>query len=151
MALRKKHLDYIEYIKTRTGLSLSALAKAAGLADSTLTRFTVKKDFKRLSTATLDKLSKVAGFESYENYLVETHQLENETLGDDFRIEDAQKFELYESVKRLLAKKFGNAKPMMVSNVSQNVLAHAYKLRTDFISDSLIMYVIERMETEGRL
>ncbi len=150
MVLRKKHVEYIDYLKEKTGMSLSALAKAAGLADSTLTRFLAKHEFKRLSTATLDRLAKVAGFDSYEDYLLETHQEDNEN-NRKVDIADSTKFATYESVKRLLTKKTGSAKPMVVSQVSQEVLDHAYRLRTDFISDSLIMYVIERLEVEGKL
>ena len=147
---RKKHIEYIEYLKEKTGMSLSALAKSAGLADSTLTRFLAKKEFKRLSTATLDRLAEAAGFDSYEDYLVETHQ--NEDGGHDVpSIDDATKFSTYESVKRLLSKGRNGANPTTVTFVSQEVISHANKLKTDFISDSLIMYVIERLERENKI
>lgn len=149
MIPRKKHVEYIEYLKQKTGMSLSALAKSAGLADSTLTRFLAKKEFQRLSTSTLDRLAKAAGFDSYEDYLVETHQAD-ESVHDYTKIDDAAKFATYESVKRLLGKK-GGANPNTVTFVSQEVLSHANKLKTDFISDSLIMYVIERMERENKI
>ncbi len=149
MVARKKHIEYIEYLKERTGMSLSALAKSAGLADSTLTRFLAKKDFKRLSTATLDRLAVAAGFDSYEDYLVETHQDEDKPIGAPI-IDDAAKFSTYESVKRLLGKRSG-ASPSVVTFVSQEVIAYANKLNTDFISDSLIMYVIEKLERENKI
>jgi len=147
--LRKKHLEYIDYIKVQTGLSLSALARAADLADSTLTRFMAKKDFQRLSTATLDKLAKVAGFDSYEDYLLETHQDDSSSEKPPV-IDDASKFATYESVKRLLGKGNG-ASPATVTFVSQEVLSYANKLKTDFISDSLILYVIEKLERENKI
>ncbi len=149
MLARKKHVEYIEYLKQKTGMSLSALAKSAGLADSTLTRFLAKKEFQRLSTATLDRLAKAAGFDSYEDYLVETHQLED-APHENPEIDDATKFATYESVKRLLGKGRGAA-PSTVTFVSQEVISYANKLKTDFISDSLIMYVIERMERENKI
>lgn len=150
MVLRKTHLEYIEYLKSKTGMSLSALAKSAGLADSTLTRFLAKKDYKRLSTATLDRLAKAAGFDSYEDYLVETHQSDVTEQGVP-EIDDAAKFATYESVKRLLGKGKGGANPSTVTFISQEVISHANKLKTDFISDSLIMYVIERLERENKI
>jgi transcriptional regulator with XRE-family HTH domain len=147
---RKKHIEYIEYLKERTGMSLSALAKTAGLADSTLTRFLAKKEYQRLSTATLDRLAKAAGFDSYEDYLVETHQADG-AQSDTPIIDDATKFATYESVKRLLSKGKNGANPSTVTFVSQEVISHAGKLKTDFISDSLIMYVIERLERENKI
>jgi len=150
MALRKKHIDFIDQLREKTGLSLSALAKSAGLSDSTLTRFFIKPEFKRLSTASLDKLSKVAGFESYEDYLLETHQTDD-NYEHKVEINDATKFSVYESVKVLLSKKLGSAKPSTISDVSQEVILYAQKLKTDFISDSLIMYVIESMERDNKL
>ena len=149
MIPRKKHLEYIEYLKKKTGMSLSALAKSAGLADSTLTRFLAKNEYQRLSTATLDRLASAAGFDSYEDYLVETHQSDDSGKTENV-INDATKFATYESVKRLLGKK-GGANPSTVTFVSQEVISHANKLKTDFISDSLIMYVIERLERENKI
>lgn len=150
MIPRKKHLEYIEYLKKKTGMSLSALAKSAGLADSTLTRFLAKNEYQRLSTATLDRLARAAGFDSYEDYLVETHQLDNDSKDEPITIDDATKFATYDSVKRLLGKK-GAASPNTVTFVSQEVISHANKLKTDFISDSLIAYVIERLERENKI
>ncbi len=149
MLNRKKHVEYIEYLKNKTGMSLSALAKSAGLADSTLTRFLAKKEYQRLSTATLDRLAAAAGFDSYEDYLLETHQNESPNEKSP-EIDDATKFSTYESVKRLLGKK-GSANPGNVTFVCQEVISHANKLKTDFISDSLIMYVIERLERENKI
>jgi transcriptional regulator with XRE-family HTH domain len=149
MISRKKHLEYIDYLKQRTGMSLSALAKSAGLADSTLTRFLAKKEYQRLSTATLDRLAKAAGFDSYEDYLVETHQSDIDPK-KDVVINDATKFATYESVKKLLGKK-GGANPSTVTFVSQEVISHANKLGTDFISDSLISYVIESLERGNKI
>lgn len=149
MLNRKKHVEYIEYLKNKTGMSLSALAKSAGLADSTLTRFLAKKEYQRLSTSTLDRLAKAAGFDSYEDYLLETHQADaSEEKAPS--IDDATKFSTYESVKRLLGKK-GASNPSTVTFVCQEVISHANKLKTDFISDSLIMYVIERLERENKI
>ena len=146
---RKKHLEYIEYLKQQTGLSLSGLAKAAGLSDSTLTRFFVKNDYQRLSTATIDKLAKVAGFDSYEHYLLETHQAD--IPKEKIEIEDSTKFMVYDSTKRLLEKTKDITKPDVVSFVAQEVIANAQKLKTNFIPDSLVMFVIEKLDREGKL
>lgn len=147
VSLRDKHLQYIEFLKQKTGLSVSAIAKKAGISDSTLTRFIKKPEFDSLSSATLDKISKVAGYDSYEKYLVEQHS-END-VSKQVNIDDALKFEIYESVKRLLERKYGVASPDQVSKISAEVIEDAGRLKTDFISDSLIMYVIEKNELQG--
>ncbi len=147
MNIREKHLAFIEDIKSSTGLSVSAIAKKANISDSTLTRFIKKPEFESLSSATLNKVSRVGGYDSYEDYLLKSS-------GDDsqvkkIEISDAQKFEMYESVKRLLASKYGAANPSLVTSISEQVLVDAYKLNTNFISDSLIMYVIEKDDIES--
>lgn len=141
--LREKHLDFLEFLKGKTGLTVSAIAKKANISDSTLTRFIRKPEFESLSSTTLDKISKVAGYESYESYLLNEYSA---VELQEIKISDAEKFELYESVKRLLAKKYRVASPELVSKISKEVLEDAAKLNTNFISDSLIMYVIEKNE-----
>lgn len=155
VSLRDKHLSYIEFLKEETGLSVSALAKKAGISDSTLTRFISKDHFDSLSSATLDKISKVAGYDSYEEYLLQRHTALNKNSkqqgeGEQPPITDADKFEMYESVKRLLTHKYGFAEPKMVIKISEEVLANLSKLNTNFISDSLIMYAIEKEELQSK-
>jgi len=75
--IRERHLKFLNEIKEVTGLSLSALAKKAAISDTTLTRFVKQNSYESLSNITLSKVSKVAGFNSYEDYLFK--------LGDEKR------------------------------------------------------------------
>ena len=142
--VRQRHLKFLEDIKAKSGLSLSALAKKAQLSDSTLTRFVSKEQYNRLSTSSLDKLSQVIGYKSYEDYLFNNVYNNKENDNPYYRIDDAKKFEIYESVKRLLAKRQKIVDPKLATELSQEVLEHAKRLNTSYINDSLIMYVIER-------
>jgi hypothetical protein len=142
MTTRDLHLEFIDNIKNITGLSVSAIAKKAKISDSTLTRFIKKPEYDSLSSATLNKVSGVGGFDSYEDYLLKNSI--SDAKPKKIEISDAQKFEMYESVKRLLAVKYGAAKPSLIASISEQVLVNAFKLNTSFITDSLIMYVIEK-------
>lgn len=142
MTLRKKHIEFIERIRELTSLTYTALAHSAGLADSTLTRFISKPEFKRLSSATLDKIAKVGGFKSYEDYLIKNH-LNKETT-EEIEFSDMEKFSTYEMVKTLLSKKKMNLRPADISQITDNVLSSARRLNTKYISESLILYVLEQ-------
>jgi transcriptional regulator with XRE-family HTH domain len=144
--IRVRHIDFLNKMRRRTGLSLSALAHKAGLSDSTLTRFIKKESHKRLSTATLDKLSQAGGYDSYEDYLYASLEDNLDSEGGFNEIDDAKKFEIYEGVKRILNKTSRDASPPRVAALSQEVLDHAKRLNTSFIHDSLIAYVIERSD-----
>lgn len=135
--LREKHISFIEHLKENTGLSLTAIAHEAGIADSTLTRFISKEDFPRLSSATLDKIAKVGGYNSYEDYLIKNHG------SKEIEFSDAEKYETYDMVKTLLIKLHGAAKPSDVNDITKKTLETAKRLGTRFITESLIMYVME--------
>ncbi len=137
MSLRKKHIQFIEHLREKTGLTYTALAHKADIADSTLTRFVNKPDFPSLSSATLDKIAKVGGYRSYEDYLL------NKGAENHIEFSDSEKFEIYDMVKNLLIKKDGAAKPEFVRKTTDEVLKTAKKLNTRFVSESLIMYVLE--------
>ncbi len=140
-SLRKKHLCFIEHLKEKTALSITAIAHAANIADSTLTRFVSKDDFPRLSTATLDKIAKVGAYNSYEDYLIKNHVSKEAENNSDFS--DAEKYETYDMVKNLIIKLDGAAKPSNVTFITEQTLETARKLGTRFITESLIMYVLE--------
>lgn len=137
--LRKKHILFIEHLKEKTGLSLSALAHSAKIADSTLTRFVSRGDFPRLSTATLDKIAKVGKYISYEDYLIKNHKENDQEL----EFSDAEKYETYDLVKNLMIKLNGSAKPSEVTEITNLTLEVAKKLNAKLITESLAMYVIE--------
>ncbi len=142
MNLRKKHMEFIERVRELTALSYTALAHSAGLADSTLTRFISKPEFKRLSSATLDKIAGVAGFGSYEDYLIKNHL--GKDAGEEVEFSDIEKFSAYEMVKSLISKRKINLRQEDIIRITDKVLTCARRLNTKYISDSLIMYVLEQ-------
>lgn len=143
MDLRSKHLDFIEHLKVKARMSVSAIAHEAGVSDSTLTRFISKDNYKNLSSATLDKIAKVGGYKSYEDYLVEKGRGEGGSGKKNIEISDGQKFEIYEMVKRLSDRHEYEYSPDQISEIALLVIKNAENMNTNFITDSLVMYVIE--------
>lgn len=143
--MRKKHITFIEHIRDISGLSLSAIARQAKLADTTLTRFMNKPELDSLSAQTLDKVAQIGGYIDYEDFLMMNKAAGSNIKADKIKISDAQKFEIYEIVRKLLEKKSKKpANPNECGTLTSEVINHMHLLNTDFVTESLVMYVIEK-------
>jgi len=94
---RKNTLEFLEKVKKITGLSYSKIATDAGLANTTLTRYISNEMAPDLSHGTRNKVSKLAGFESYENYV---------ESGKDKKFIDEDIFILVQMQADVLCKKY---------------------------------------------
>jgi transcriptional regulator with XRE-family HTH domain len=140
---REKYLSFLSKVRSITGLSYSSIAKKAGLSDSTITRFINKENMQRLSTETLDSISKVAGYESYEHYLLSEHKTSQSPI-----IDDMLKLEIYDMSKILLEKRYGVTKHDITKFITKDVISSMEKMNTTYLSESLIMYVIEKNKSK---
>jgi transcriptional regulator with XRE-family HTH domain len=145
--IRDKTIDFLNKIQAQTGMSFHAISIKAGLASSTVNRFIKTPALQEISLSSLNKIAKVAGYKSYEDFYVQTEQ-NSDAKTNNIKIEDSQKFEIYEMVKKLYKVKNPNGSLEDISNISQEVIKHAYMLNTNFISESLVMYVIEKIKIE---
>jgi transcriptional regulator with XRE-family HTH domain len=143
--MREKHLQFLDHVKTLTNLSLSGIARKAEIAETTLTRFVSKENFESLSQQTLDKVAKIAGYENYEDFIFTNRIAGSPIKTNKIKISDAEKFEIYENVKRIFSKKLKNSpSPQLVSKITQLVVTSMELMNTSYVSDSLILYVIEK-------
>lgn len=144
--MRSKHINFLEHIRDISGLSLSAIARAANIADTTLTRFMNKSEIEALSAQTLNKVAKIGGYENYEDFLLMNNSSGNFIVTNKVKITDAQKFEIYESVRKLIEKanKNNSVNSNKISQITQEVINHMQILNTNFVSESLIAYVLEK-------
>ncbi|HCR85645.1 MAG TPA: hypothetical protein DIV86_03100 [Alphaproteobacteria bacterium] len=146
--MRKKHINFIEHIRGLTGLSLSAIARQADIADTTLTRFMNKAELEALSTQTLDKVAKTGGYRDYEDFLLKNKNTGSTHGKKELTINDAQKFEIYEMARKLLKTNNKNPSPDECSNIASEVIKYMQLLNTDFVSESFVMYVIEKRKEQ---
>lgn len=77
---RQKSVDFIEDIRRKTGLSYSGLATKAKVSPSTINRFIRDEGISELSIGTRDKMARVAGYLSYEDYILNNNPILNITL-----------------------------------------------------------------------
>lgn len=139
-SIRAEALEFLEVAKQKSGLSFSAISARAGISPSTITRFIKDDSMQELSLSSLNKIAEACGFGSYKNYL------EQSTAPQKIEISDVVKFETYDAVRRILTSRNKNFRQADATNITNNVIEHAKMLGTDFITDSLITYVIERFE-----
>lgn len=146
--MRKRHITFLDHIKSLTNLSYSAIAREAGVSETTLTRFISKENFDSLSQQTLDKVAKVGGYNNYEDFLLTNKFAGNPVDVKQVEISDAQKFEIYEAVKRVLSGVKGSQATDIktVTDITTEVIKTMKLLNTKFVTDSLILYVIESDE-----
>ncbi|MDX1949947.1 MAG: hypothetical protein SFT90_05550 [Rickettsiales bacterium] len=149
MSLRRKHLKFIEDIKLQTDLSYTGIAMKAGLSDTTLTRFLNHGEYKRLSTSTLDKIAKVANYNSYEDYLFK-NKLELDKDAKKIEFSESEIYEIFGLTKSLIKKKDLNLSPKALAVIVEKVTQTAKKLNTKFITESLITYVLEQTSEKAK-
>ncbi len=149
MSLRRKHLKFIEDIKLQTDLSYTAIARKAGLSDTTLTRFLNHAEYKRLSIATLDKIAKTANYNSYEDYLLK-NQVELDKEAKTIQFSEAEIYEIYGLTKSLVKKMGLNLSPKALTIIVEKVSKTAQKLNTKFVTESLITYVLEQTTNNAK-
>jgi transcriptional regulator with XRE-family HTH domain len=139
--LRTEILAFLEDAKKKSGLSFSAISNIAKISPSTITRFIKDDSMQELSLGTLNKIAKACGFGGFKEYIFDEIGASKQKKVE---ISDDIKFETYEAVKKILTAKKRNFRQAELSEITNDVLQHAKTLNTDFITDSLIMYVIER-------
>lgn len=147
LVMREYYLKFLNDMKLSTGLSLSKLAKKAGVADSTLTRFVKNSSQKNLSHQTLDKIAIIAGFDSYFDYCTGKKERNSPSYNNkesDYEIEDIIKLETFEIVKKVSKTRDTYLDSDKLKNLTLEVLAVAKKLNTNIITESLVTYIFER-------
>jgi transcriptional regulator with XRE-family HTH domain len=138
--IRIEILNFLDFAKQKSGLSFSAISNLAEISPSTITRFIKDASMQEISLGTLNKIATACGIGSYKKYISDAQTTEAIEISDEI------KFETYDAVKRILKSKKLNHRQAELAEITNNVLEHAKTLGTDFITDSLITYVIERLE-----
>lgn len=139
--MRKEILKFLDDAKRKSGLTFSGISRKAGIAPSTITRFIKSDDVKELSLNSLNKVAYACGYKTYENYVSYVKHGSRR-----IEISDTVKFETYEIARRLLRAKKRAISQTEVAEIAHEVINHAERLGTDFITDSLVMYVIEKRD-----
>jgi transcriptional regulator with XRE-family HTH domain len=141
--MRKEILKFLEDAKRKSGSSFSAISRNAGLSPSTITRFIKDVNAYDLSLSSLNKIAYACGFSSYMEYLSCNKSKRTK------KISDATKFKTYETAQKLLQKRYMKYQPNDLIELVQEVIGIAEKIGTEFISESLVLYAIEKHEHEN--